>query len=305
MTYKQIVDNIKQIVDDHKMLADFGYGQISDIKNGADDTEADYPYAFLNPGSHTRGERMITYRFNLIVMDMYLGDDFLQAQSDCQQYIDDILAELKYNNKELYDTNINATLTPFKERFQDVVGGMTATIDIEVPQKLNLCIAPFNPTPELVLDVQSNQNQLFRPDLGESPQRYPVTILDTYNGMRPDSPYNYYDFGSTPSPGTWTFTERGTAVKVSGDGTPFNKPRVLTIRYNNVVEEIDVDPTTSTFPADADIGVDFDYVCTWTLQIDPAPIAYIVFGERNEAAVEPQYETYAGVQLTGTYTPNA
>jgi hypothetical protein len=144
MTYKQIVDNIKQIVNDHYILADFGYGQISDIKNGSEDTEADYPYAFLNPGTHTRGERSIIYRFNLIVMDMYVGDHFLTAQSQCQQYIDDILAELKYNNNEIYDININASLTPFKERFQDVVGGMTATIDIEVPQKLNLCIAPIS-----------------------------------------------------------------------------------------------------------------------------------------------------------------
>ena len=143
MTYKELVNSIKQIVQDHYMLVDFGYGQISDIKSGGDDGEADYPYAFLNPGSHTRGERSITYRFNLIVMDMYLGDDFLTAQSQCQQYIDDILAEMKYGTQD-YDININATLTPFKERFQDVVGGMTATLEIEVGQKLNLCIAPID-----------------------------------------------------------------------------------------------------------------------------------------------------------------
>ena len=164
MTYKELVNNIKQIVQDHYMLADFGYGQISDIKTGGDDGEADYPYAFLNPGSHTRGERSITYRFNLIVMDMYLGDHFLTAQSQCQQYIDDILAELKYNNNEIYDININATLTPFKERFQDVVGGMTATLDIEVPQKLNLCIAPIEPEPESCIPTltvfSTNENRI-------------------------------------------------------------------------------------------------------------------------------------------------
>jgi hypothetical protein len=146
MTYKEIVDNIQAIVDAHKILADFGYGQISDIKTGGDDQEANYPYAFLNPQTHTRSERAINYRFNLIVMDMYLGDDFLSAQSQCQQYIDDILAEMKYGT-QTYDIAINATLTPFKERFQDVVGGMTATIDIEVPQKLNLCVAPYVAAP--------------------------------------------------------------------------------------------------------------------------------------------------------------
>ena len=146
MTYKEIVDNIQAIVDAHKILADFGYGQVSDIKTGGDDQEANYPYAFLNPQTHTRSERAINYRFNLIVMDMYLGDDFLSAQSQCQQYIDDILAEMKYGT-QTYDIAINATLTPFKERFQDVVGGMTATIDIEVPQKLNLCVAPYVAAP--------------------------------------------------------------------------------------------------------------------------------------------------------------
>ena len=155
MTYKEIVDNIKGIVERHHILEDFGYGQISDIKTGGDDGEANYPYAFLNPQTHTRSERAINYRFNLIVMDMYLEDDFLSAQSQCQQYIDDILAEMKYGT-QIYDIAINATLTPFKERFQDVVGGMTATIDIEVPQKLNLCIAPIAPDCFTELDVFSS-----------------------------------------------------------------------------------------------------------------------------------------------------
>ena len=154
MTYKQIVDNIKDIVDRHHMLADFGYGQISDIKTGGDDGEANYPYAFLNPQTHTRSERSINYRFNLIVMDMYIGDDFLTAQSQCQEYIDDILADMKYAVQE-YDVVINVTLTPFKERFQDVVGGMTATIELELPQKLNLCIAPIN-NDVLLIDVNTN-----------------------------------------------------------------------------------------------------------------------------------------------------
>ena len=143
MTYKQIVDNFEQIANDHQMIADFGYGQLTDIKNQGDDSEADCPYMFLNPTTHTRTERTIVYRFNLIMMEMANSETALQTQSDCQQYIDDVLAELKYDATRETDITINVTLTPFKERFQDVVAGMTATIEIEVPSALNNCITPY------------------------------------------------------------------------------------------------------------------------------------------------------------------
>lgn len=143
MTYKEIVDRIKEVVDAHKMLADFGYGNLSDIKAGNDQSEANYPYAFLNPTNHTRTGQAIVYRFNLIVMDMAKDDEFLKIQSECQQYIDDILAHLRFGYVDQVDLTLNVTLTPFKERFQDVVAGMTATLEIQIPNKLSDCFAPF------------------------------------------------------------------------------------------------------------------------------------------------------------------
>ena len=107
MNYKELVDRIRQVVFDHKMLVDFGYGQMSDIKvrseGEGEDSGADYPYCFLNPQPHVRTETEITYNFNMIVMDMAReeeGDEyqnFLAIQSDCIQYIDDIIARLYYH----------------------------------------------------------------------------------------------------------------------------------------------------------------------------------------------------------------
>ena len=151
MTYKQIVDRIKSVVYNHKILVDFGYGNLSDIKTrsqndtdkGSDD-QADYPYVFVNPTNHTRTQQSITYRFNLIVMEMAKDDEAtLQVQSDCQQYIDDILAELRFGYGDQVDLTLNVNLTPFKERFQDTVAGMTASIEVVVPSALNQCIAPI------------------------------------------------------------------------------------------------------------------------------------------------------------------
>mgnify|MGYP003655748919 FL=1 len=61
MNYQEIVNRIQSITNQHKMLADFGYGDLSDLKvrfentSGDDAVQADYPYLFLNPGVHRNG----------------------------------------------------------------------------------------------------------------------------------------------------------------------------------------------------------------------------------------------------------
>jgi hypothetical protein len=67
----------------------------------------------------------------------------LQVQSDCEQYVDDIIAALRFGTDMQMDIQLSVNLTPFKERFQDTVAGMTATIEIEVTKPINKCIAPF------------------------------------------------------------------------------------------------------------------------------------------------------------------
>jgi len=72
-------------------------------------------------------------------------DNYITIQSQCQQYIDDVLAQLYYFYKDQPEIQLTGiTYTPFKEKYQDVVAGMTATITIQVPTPLNECIAPFN-----------------------------------------------------------------------------------------------------------------------------------------------------------------
>jgi len=145
MKYVDVVSIIKESVEAHLILQDFGYGNISDIKvksEGSTPNEADYPYLFLNPTIHGRSSTTMIYRFNMIVMDMVANDNYLKIQSECQQYIDDILARIKL----FYQIEVNLALveyTPFKERFQDEVAGFTAQIEIIVPSPLNDCITPF------------------------------------------------------------------------------------------------------------------------------------------------------------------
>ena len=151
MTYKEIVDKIGQVCTDHFIIQDFGYGALTDIKTVNDDgtQRVNYPYVFLNPTQSARTGQSITYRFNLIAMDVCEEEqgysNWLEVQSACQQYISDILAQLRFGQPLLKaDLSLNVNLTPFKERFQDTVAGMTATLEIEVPDSLNDCIVPIN-----------------------------------------------------------------------------------------------------------------------------------------------------------------
>ncbi len=156
MTYKEIVDKIGQVCADHYIIRDFGYGALTDIKTVGDDGTArvNYPYVFLNPTQSSRTGQEVTYRFNLIAMDVAQEEqgysNYLEVQSNCQQYIDDILAHLRFQTPlNAFDLTLNVNLTPFKERFQDTVAGMTATLEIVLPLPLNDCITPFTPEPQL------------------------------------------------------------------------------------------------------------------------------------------------------------
>lgn len=144
MTYKQIIDQFFAVCQSHKMINTWGYGNLSDIVAPYNRDNIDYPYAFLNPQGHTLGRGNIVYRFNLIMQELTTDTDaeIIQGQSDCLQYIKDIVAHY-YLTLEDYDVNVNVSVTPFKERFDDTVCGMTAVLEFELPDVLNDCITPY------------------------------------------------------------------------------------------------------------------------------------------------------------------
>ena len=187
MTYQEIVNRIQSVVDQHWMLADFGYGDLSDLKtrfeNTSGDTQnqANYPYLFLNPGTHTRNASSMTYNFNMIVMDMARKEvndqpfnNMLAIQSQCQQYIDDVLGQLLYGFQDQPEVlRANIQYNPFNERFQDDVAGMTCSLSIEVPTPLNDCIAPFKSW-QLVSTISANLGSNRYYNYGNFSDQWPI-----------------------------------------------------------------------------------------------------------------------------------
>ena len=181
MTYKELVDRIEDTVTRHKMLVDFGYGQLSDIKV-LDNSEdgADYPYAFLLPTGISRSNQAVTYSFSLIVMEMVKEPSLtLQVQSDCIQYINDLIADLRFDVDFKGDINLTQTIQVFRERFQDEVAGATLNLQVSVADAINDCDAPIEPVFEELVNVTRVDDLTLGPDPGDNTAfTYPVNIVN-------------------------------------------------------------------------------------------------------------------------------
>jgi len=206
MTYKEIINRFRTVAQNHYMIKDFGYGDISDIKTqsqlGPEEQGADYPYMFLNPTSHTRTGPVMNYSFNMIMMDMARGeegdlyDNYITIQSQCQQYIDDVLAHLYYYYKDQPEIQLtNITYTPFKEKYQDELAGMTATITMQVPTPLNDCITPIEivelyeeynmlPATSYATATQDDELKIWYDDDIPYDQNYRITVDMTFDQVK-------------------------------------------------------------------------------------------------------------------------
>lgn len=213
MNYKQVVDRIEEAVQRHLMLADFGYGQLSDIKVLDDDSDgADYPYAFLNPGGISRTAQMQQYTFNLIIMEMALNPrEILKVQSDAIQYLNDIISELRFDVDFTGDVQLTSSIQVFRERFQDEVAGATAQLTIQVADAIDNCDAPI--AADLDVYVLQALPQTIGPDPGvDSAFTFQTTELDVYDEwnlnrwtterggqFRLELSYSFFFDASTPS----------------------------------------------------------------------------------------------------------
>lgn len=181
MTYKELVDRIEDAVVRHKMLTDFGYGQLSDIKV-LDNSEdgADYPYAFLLPGPVARTGQSVTYNFSLIVMEMAITPrEILQVQSDCIQYINDLVADLRFDTTFSGDINLSQSVQVFRERFQDEVAGATLNLQITVADVIDQCTAPVEPAVTELVHATNLSTQTIGSEVGEDRSfAFPNEIVD-------------------------------------------------------------------------------------------------------------------------------
>lgn len=259
MTYKELVDKIESTVNDHVMLADFGYGQLSDIKILDEDNDgADYPYVFLVPAGVTRNNQSTVYSFSMIIMEMALTPhDVLKIQSDAIQYLNDLLASLRYDTSFDGDTLLNSSTQVFRERFQDDVAGATASFQIAIPDAMDTCYSPVLTYDEIV-HVTNTVDRLIGPDPGIDS----VLVFD--NSIVNDGNWNLNSY-TVPSVGQYRFNLTQNVVfnaLLPGEVYPSEVVIAETGTGNQYTA------TISNWPEAPEVGVTYSLDMTWDIALE-------------------------------------
>ena len=164
ITFRNVVGFLETIASKHYEINSFHSGLLDEVdinKLGA----TDYNILYAEPGSATVNQGVMTYSFTLYVMSMIndeIGDapsygDMANRQrlgrvdtySETLQILNDVIAEFKHSltTQSWVDSQVvlqlPITCEPFTARFNNLLTGWSATINVDVNNKNNLCIAPI------------------------------------------------------------------------------------------------------------------------------------------------------------------
>jgi len=158
INFKDVVGFFETIATKHYQIKSFHSGNLDEVdinKLGAED----YVILYAEPGSATVNTGVLTYSFTIYVMDKIsdvVGDEpnkqrlgRVDTYSETLQILNDVIAEFKQNlnSKSYVDDQVvlqlPITCEPFTARFNNLLTGWSATINVDVNNKNNLCIAPI------------------------------------------------------------------------------------------------------------------------------------------------------------------
>ena len=169
INFKTFTDDFRMLSEYHKQIQSFGFGKLDEFtywnemrlkEDNEHYNSPYYPYLFVMPGEVTNKFGFMEYKFKLIVADIIQRDleNQIDVLSDTNQIMDDIIGQFRLsvteslgNFNELYYLDDTVICTPFLEKYDDLLGGWTADLTIQVMSPLDRCDAAFNswltPTP--------------------------------------------------------------------------------------------------------------------------------------------------------------
>ena len=160
ISFRNVVGYLETIADKHYEINSFHSGQLDEVdinKLGA----TDYVILYAEPGAVTINTGVLTYSFTIYVMDMIndeLGDEpnrqrkgRVDTYSETLSILQDVINEFKQNlsTTSWVDSEVvlqvPITAEPFTARFNNLLTGWTASINVDVNNPNNLCIVPVEP----------------------------------------------------------------------------------------------------------------------------------------------------------------
>ena len=165
ITYKNIINDFSTIATNHFQINSFHSGLLDEVDIDKMD-QNNFPILYVEPGTTTADTGMLTYNFNVFVMNKIKEDlsNREEVWSEMLQIMQDIIAEFKQNlslqrtggdsgkkysyvpGEVVLETPIN--IDPFSVRFANMLTGWSSTLSLEVNNPNSLCNAPIEPSDE-------------------------------------------------------------------------------------------------------------------------------------------------------------
>ena len=142
MTFKRTVDELFDFADAHQQLNGWGFGNLVDYGQMEDNTTTLYPFLFITPQNIEFGKTYTTYQFTITLGDQVRDDEENRVAciSNMQMIGKDLLSYIQQGNLiDYFDFDFPVQGTPFVERFNDIIGGVSLDLSLRVVDSLNLC----------------------------------------------------------------------------------------------------------------------------------------------------------------------
>lgn len=145
VTYYQIIQDLKGLSDAHEQINSFGFGDITQLTMDIETKQSPiYTKLYVVPSDTILDQNQLTYNFQVIVADR-LKDDYSNQRdvmNDTLEIMKDVFTFLYLSE---YESEWDATVEPFLERFEDVLAGWTMSLTLTQPFDYNRCNVPERP----------------------------------------------------------------------------------------------------------------------------------------------------------------
>lgn len=145
---KTATDDITTLTNSHAQVKMCRWGTISDVANPKDGIPPAYPYVFyiIDQVNYTRRQYKLQITGIFMTRCKDTQEEILQAQSDMADISRDIYAKYIVQSGDAGPLSVTQDLelevTPFVERFQDTVAGVTVRYYFELDVAIGTCYFP-------------------------------------------------------------------------------------------------------------------------------------------------------------------
>jgi hypothetical protein len=140
MTLKEVRSLLNNLVDDHKQINDFGWGDVWEL---GESQSIVYPLMYCTIQNSNVTGKTFNLSLSILFCDLVFGDNknVDDVISDQMLICQDIIAQLRSDTFEFTLGN-SVNVNFFNERLSDLVAGVQANITLALPYVADRCAVP-------------------------------------------------------------------------------------------------------------------------------------------------------------------